>query len=174
MRDLYRSLALLETRLSETYGLSLNEAMVLCSSGEETVMAGVVVERTGLTASHASKMIRSVEEKGLLVRTLGEKDKRQMYFALTDKAKEKLEDIRKHGIEIPDLLLPFIPQETLQTGIGFINNVDTFLLTMAMTALGAETSIDKFKQAGAKPFYLAGILYVWLVFGGYAIVKLLF
>ena len=98
MRDLYRSLALLETRLSETYGLSLNE---------ETVMAGVVVERTGLTASHASKMIRSVEEKGLLVRTLGEKDKRQMYFALTDKAKEKLEDIRKHGIEIPDLLLPF-------------------------------------------------------------------
>ena len=93
MRDLYRSLALLETRLSETYGLSLNEAMV--------------VERTGLTASHASKMIRSVEEKGLLVRTLGEKDKRQMYFALTDKAKEKLEDIRKHGIEIPDLLLPF-------------------------------------------------------------------
>ena len=105
MRDLYRSLALLETRLSETYGLSLNEAMVLCSIGEETVMAGV--ERTGLTASHASKMIRSVEEKGLLVRTLGEKDKRQMYFALTDKAKEKLEDIRKHGIEIPDLLLPF-------------------------------------------------------------------
>ena len=104
MRDLYRSLALLETRLSETYGLSLNEAMVLCSIGEETVMAGVVVERT---ASHASKMIRSVEEKGLLVRTLGEKDKRQMYFALTDKAKEKLEDIRKHGIEIPDLLLPF-------------------------------------------------------------------
>ena len=80
---------------------------IRCSIGEETVMAGVVVERTGLTASHASKMIRSVEEKGLLVRTLGEKDKRQMYFALTDKAKEKLEDIRKHGIEIPDLLLPF-------------------------------------------------------------------
>ena len=27
----------------------------------------------------------------------------------------------------------FIPQETLQAGIGSINNVDTFLLTMAMT-----------------------------------------
>ena len=68
----------------------------------------------------------------------------------------------------------FIPAETLQAGIGFINNVDTFLLTMAMTALGAETIIDKFKQAGAKPFYLAGVLYLWLVLGGYAIVKLLF
>ena len=68
----------------------------------------------------------------------------------------------------------FIPQEALQAGIGFINNVDTFLLTMAMTALGAETSLDKFKQAGAKPFYVAGLLYLWLVFGGYAIAKLLF
>lgn len=68
----------------------------------------------------------------------------------------------------------FIPAETLKAGIGFINNIDTFLLTMAMTALGAETSFDKFKQAGAKPFYLAGALYLWLLLGGYAIVKFLF
>ena len=65
----------------------------------------------------------------------------------------------------------FIPQETLAAGISFINNLDTFLLTMAMTALGAETSIDKFKQAGAKPFLLAGGLYVWLVLGGYFLSK---
>ena len=44
-----------------------------------------------------------------------------------------------------------------------IESVDTFMLTMAMTALGTETSIDKFKHAGAKPFVLAGLLYVWLV-----------
>lgn len=68
----------------------------------------------------------------------------------------------------------FIPQKALSDCLSFINNVDTFLLTMAMTALGAETSIDKFRQAGAKPFYLAGILYLWLLFGGYAIVKILF
>ena len=67
----------------------------------------------------------------------------------------------------------FIPASMLETGLGFINNLDTFLLTMAMTALGAETSIDKFKQAGAKPFLLAGGLYVWLVGGGYFIAKFL-
>lgn len=55
--------------------------------------------------------------------------------------------------------------------IDFINNVDTFLLTMAMTALGAETSIEKFKKAGAKPFILALILYGWLLGGGYLLVK---
>ena len=106
MRDLFRSLAELEGRLSDAYGLSLNEAMVLCSIGEETVTAGQIVERTGLTASHASKVIRSAERKGLLVRTLGEKDKRQMCFALTGEAKERLQSIREHGIEVPEWLLP--------------------------------------------------------------------
>lgn len=55
--------------------------------------------------------------------------------------------------------------------LSLINTLDTFLLTMAMTALGAETSIDKFKKAGVKPFILASILYVWLIVGGYFLVK---
>ncbi len=50
---------------------------------------------------------------------------------------------------------------------------DTFLLTMAMAALGAETSIDKFKKAGAKPFILALILFIWLLSGGYLMAKYL-
>lgn len=53
--------------------------------------------------------------------------------------------------------------------VEWINQFDTFLLTMAMTALGAETSFDKFKKAGAKPFLLAAILFVWLIGGGYCL-----
>ena len=52
-----------------------------------------------------------------------------------------------------------------------INTFDTFALTMAMTALGCETSFDKFRQAGWRPFVLALVLYIWLVFGGFFIVK---
>ena len=55
----------------------------------------------------------------------------------------------------------------------FINRLDTFLLTMAMTALGAETSIEKFKKAGLKPFILAAILFLWLLGGGYLLTKYL-
>ena len=57
--------------------------------------------------------------------------------------------------------------------VDFINTFDTFLLTMAMTALGAETSIDKFRKAGFKPFVLAFILFIWLLGGGYCLAKYL-
>lgn len=57
----------------------------------------------------------------------------------------------------------FLDQKTL----GLINYFDTFLLTMAMLALGLQTHISKFKSVGAKPFYLALILFIWLIIGGY-------
>lgn len=57
--------------------------------------------------------------------------------------------------------------------VKFIQTIDVFLLTMAMTALGTETSIDKFKKAGFKPFLLAAIIYCWLLLGGYCLAKYL-
>ena len=54
-----------------------------------------------------------------------------------------------------------------------IETLDTFVLTMAMTAIGLEATFAKFKQSGIKPFLLALGLYVWLVFGGGFLVKLL-
>ena len=60
-----------------------------------------------------------------------------------------------------------------QAVVDWINTLDTFLLTMAMTALGAETSIDKFKRAGFKPFLLAAVIYCWLIGGGYCLSKFL-
>ena len=65
-------------------------------------------------------------------------------------------------------LIPF-PKGVLDA----IQYFDTFLLTMAMAALGAETSIDKFKKAGAKPFVLAFILWIWLLGGGYLMARYL-
>ncbi|MCB1650418.1 MAG: putative sulfate exporter family transporter, partial [Alphaproteobacteria bacterium] len=55
--------------------------------------------------------------------------------------------------------------------VGQINAFDGFLLCMAMGALGMETGIDKFKGVGLKPFYLALILFVWLIFGGFFVTK---
>jgi uncharacterized integral membrane protein (TIGR00698 family) len=46
-------------------------------------------------------------------------------------------------------------------------NLDTVLLTMAMTALGLRTHIGAIRQAGAKPLLLAAVLFLFLTLGGY-------
>jgi uncharacterized integral membrane protein (TIGR00698 family) len=48
-----------------------------------------------------------------------------------------------------------------------INIIDTFLLTMAMTALGMGTRFAKFKGLGLAPLYTAGAMFAWLLIGGY-------
>ena len=59
----------------------------------------------------------------------------------------------------------------LNSIIGNINQVDTFLLTMAMTALGMGTIFSKFKGLGLAPLYTAGSMFVWLVVGGFIVTK---
>jgi len=53
----------------------------------------------------------------------------------------------------------------------YIVHLDTLLLTVAMTALGVETKISKFKDVGLRPLYVAGIMFIWLIIGGYFITK---
>jgi uncharacterized integral membrane protein (TIGR00698 family) len=55
--------------------------------------------------------------------------------------------------------------------VAAVDTVDTFLLTMAMTALGVETDGSKFARAGLKPLLLALVLFVWLVVGGFFVTK---
>ncbi len=50
-----------------------------------------------------------------------------------------------------------------------INDLDTFVLTLAMAALGIETNFVKVKQIGLKPLYFAFVLFVWLLVGGYGL-----
>ncbi|MDQ6957154.1 MAG: YeiH family protein [Mariprofundaceae bacterium] len=57
--------------------------------------------------------------------------------------------------------------------VMMLQHLDQFLLTMAMTALGMETSLDKLKGVGIKPFILAMVLFIWLMMGGYTVVSLL-
>jgi len=55
--------------------------------------------------------------------------------------------------------------------VCFINQVDTFLLTMAMSALGMGTRFSRFKGLGLAPLYTAGVMFLWLVVGGFVVTK---
>ncbi|WP_144150422.1 YeiH family protein [Paraburkholderia sp. BCC1885] len=61
--------------------------------------------------------------------------------------------------------LHVLPEAATQT----VNTLDTFALTMAMTALGIETRISQIREAGPRALTTGLILYVWLIGGGLGI-----
>jgi uncharacterized integral membrane protein (TIGR00698 family) len=58
-----------------------------------------------------------------------------------------------------------LPRPLLTSAIS----LDTFVLAMAMAALGVTTHISAIRTAGIKPLGLAALLFGWLIFGGLAI-----
>jgi DNA-binding MarR family transcriptional regulator len=105
IRDIYRAIVEFENMFQERYGLGLNEGMLLCSlSKSEQISSGEIATCLGLSCSNASKIIASVEKKGLIQRSFGNSDKRQMYFSLTEKGREQLASICISEIEFPETL----------------------------------------------------------------------
>ena len=96
IRDLYRAIAEFESSFSKTYGISLNEGMLLCTLLDADAL--------GLSHSNASKVIRSAEEKDLITRQVGQKDKRQMNFIPTAAGRELITRIKATTFQLPELL----------------------------------------------------------------------
>lgn len=79
-----RAVAQFEQKFEKRYGIGLNEGMVICSVFKAgSLTSSEISALLGLTLSNTSKVIRSVENKGYLERSMGEKDKRQMIFKVT-------------------------------------------------------------------------------------------
>ncbi len=110
MRDVYRALAEFESAFEKEYSLSLNEAMALCALQEAGggMTATAMAERTGMTPSNMSKIIRSVENKGFIQRNIGETDKRQMFFTLTSPGVHRLQELSLDKVAVPELFHPLV------------------------------------------------------------------
>lgn len=100
---------------------------------------------------------------------------------LSKKSRELIQTktTRKKKVVVPWFVFGFILvagfnslQWIPKPGVDVINTTDTFLLTMAMCALGMETNFAKFKSVGARPVYLGAVLFLWLMAGGLLFTKL--
>lgn len=102
IRDLYLQIADFELEFQKKFGLSLNEGMALCSLKEdEKLSSGRLSELLRLSASNTSKILKSLENKNLIIRELGKSDKRSIFFSLTNEGKKILQEIQCTPLEIP-------------------------------------------------------------------------
>lgn len=108
IRDVYRAIYEFESDFQQSYNLGLNEGMLLCSLSIQKYSSNELAGVLGLSNSNTSKVIKSVEKKGLIKRIVGKDDKRQMYFVLTNAGQKKLESIKCAEFNIPESLKPVI------------------------------------------------------------------
>ena len=92
MREVFRAMSSFETAFEKVYRITLNEAMILCilKDATERMTATNLSKSTDLSPSHTSKMLRILEEKGLIVRELGNEDRRQCTFTCLQQANNGL------------------------------------------------------------------------------------
>lgn len=110
IRDLQRTIGQIEQQFIGTYGLNLNEALLLdsLSAGQRT--SGELGSALGLSPSNTSKVIRTVEARGFVYRLIGSSDRRQMYFTLTEAGQRLLDEIDSGKLDLPDSIHRLIDQ----------------------------------------------------------------
>jgi len=96
------------------------------------------------------------------------------YFAM----KHSTHGVNLREIPIPWFVFGFIAVVGLNSlniipkdVVNILNTIDTFLLTVAMVAMGLETNINKMKGVGMKPIFAAFIVFLYLFIGGIIVVK---
>ena len=105
IKEVYKLLYQFEKDFFEKHEMTINDAMVICclKNGEEK-SAGDICDFVGLSNSRVSKVLCTVEELGYIQRRLGSKDKRQMFFSLTEKGKNKVETMKGQSLHFAEFL----------------------------------------------------------------------
>lgn len=104
LRDVYRSINYMEQKVINNHGITINEAMIICMLRDQKLSSGAIAENLALPPSHTSKLIKSLETKNLLIRTIHPSDKRKMFFALSVEGKELLTKVASISEELFTLL----------------------------------------------------------------------
>ncbi|MFO7978026.1 MAG: MarR family transcriptional regulator [Bacteroidales bacterium] len=92
IKQVLRRLQKLEALLKKSHNLSLDEGIVLCCLSQRCNCQGNIAGETGLTPTQASRVLARLEEKQLIERSIGQADKRQMVFSLSEQGQALLRE----------------------------------------------------------------------------------
>ncbi|PVZ82365.1 YeiH family putative sulfate export transporter [Serratia sp. S1B] len=135
----------------------------------QVVAAGHAIGPDAENAAVITKMIRVMMLAPFLLLLSGYLSRRNSHGSPSEKSAITIPWFAVLFIAVAGLnsfnLLPTLMVRQLVT-------LDTWMLAMAMAALGLTTHISAVRQAGVKPILLATLLFIWLVIGGGAINQL--
>ena len=95
IRDIYAEIDKFGEEFEKEYNISLMEGILLSTLKENNILSSYdLAKKTGLSFSNASKVIKSMEGQGFIIRSILKHDRRQVYFSLTDSGKAKIRKVK--------------------------------------------------------------------------------
>jgi len=110
IRQIMVGLRHFEQELKQATDLSLNEALCLCHTGKGLGEPGMMARELELSPSRLSRILESLEMKGLLERTISTEDRRSIMLQLSERGETIVEKL--HCTEIP---LPHHIEQAIET-----------------------------------------------------------
>lgn len=93
IKEIFKRIHQFEQKLNNELNVTINEAMVLCSLYEIIKCSGDISADTGISTSRTSRVLLSLEQKGYVIRSFSDTDKRKMMFELSLEGVEKKQEI---------------------------------------------------------------------------------
>ncbi|WP_299103316.1 MarR family transcriptional regulator [uncultured Alistipes sp.] len=105
IRDLQHDITAFEAAFERRNGINLNEGMALCTlAGRGCLPSGQLADALGLSPSNTSKVLRSLEGKGLVACSSGSRDRRQICYTPTGAGLRLMQSIGCRTDDLPPLL----------------------------------------------------------------------
>lgn len=104
VRKLQTAIRQFEETLKEETGLSLNDAMCLCSIAQGSREPGQIAKKLELSPSRATRVLDALEGRSLVTRRLSDSDRRSIEVELTDAGKRIVKKYRCADITVPEEL----------------------------------------------------------------------
>lgn len=105
IRKLQTSLRNFEDQLKEQTGLSFNDALLLCGVNKGIFEPSALAKELELSPSRLTRILDSLENRGLVKRTLSSMDRRSLTVSLTETGREMIKTYTCSGLHIPEELL---------------------------------------------------------------------
>lgn len=104
LRKIQTALKQYEDQLRSDTGLSLNEALCLCSINRGFQEPGIIAREMELSPSRLTRILDGLEEHQLVERKMGGEDRRNISLSLTYSGRELLMKYKCSEINLPEIL----------------------------------------------------------------------
>lgn len=100
IKSVFKKIQQFDQDLNKNIGVTLNEAMIICSLSDSIKSSGELSSDTGVSVTRTSRVLSALETKQIVKRSVDIIDKRKMMFILTSIGLDKYQQISSLDINL--------------------------------------------------------------------------